>query len=150
MVAGTASKGENQSAMIQYLMGSEVNKWKGGDTTTVGDLVYQAANRKLPEATRKDFNDILKMRGMKVKIDEANGNDELFVANSHPQLIKIFKETEWYGEPRTTGKWVQVLLQYPRAHASQKSVRLSGGCVTRGVWVPIADLGICDGVEEEE
>lgn len=150
MVAGAASKGENQSAMIQYLMGSEVNKWKGGDTTTIGDLIYQATSRKNVEATRQDNNNILKMRGMKVKVDLVNGNDELFVANSHPQLIKIFKETEWYGEPRTTGKWVQALLQYPHARASQKSVRLSGGCVARGVWVPISDLGIGEGDWDDE
>lgn len=142
MIAGNASKGENQAAMIQHLMGSEVNKWRGGDVTTVGNLIYQAIDRKEAAGTRDDANNILKIRGMKVKLDMVNGNDELFVANSHPQLIRIFKDTEWYGEPRTTGKWIQVLMQYPHARAETKSVRLSGACVTRGVWVPISDLGI--------
>lgn len=142
MIAGNASRGENQAAMIQHLMGSEVNKWRGGDVTTVGNLIYQAIDRKEAAGTRDDANNILKIRGMKVKLDMVNGNDELFVANSHPQLIRIFKDTEWYGEPRTTGKWIQVLLQYPNARQETKSVRLSGACVTRGVWVPISDLGI--------
>lgn len=148
MVAGNASKGENQSAMIQHLMGSEVNKWKGGDITTVGDLIYQAIDRKMTPGTRDDANNILKMRGMKVKLDLVNGNDMLFVANSHPALIRIFKDTEWYGEPRTTGKWVQVLMQYPNARQETKSVRLSGACVTRGVWVPISDLGVGFGLDD--
>lgn len=152
MIAGNASKGENQAAMIQHLMGSEINKWKGGDITTVGNLIYQAIDRAQAVGTRDDANNILKMRGMRVKLDMVNGQDELFIANSHPALIRIFKDTEWYGEPRTTGKWIQVFCQYPGAHTDNKSVRLSGGCVTRGVWVPIAELGIGKGaadIEEE-
>lgn len=152
MIAGNASKGENQAAMIQHLMGSEINKWKGGDITTVGNLIYQAIDRAQSVGTRDDANNILKMRGMRVKLDMVNGKDELFVANSHPALIRIFKDTEWYGEPRTTGKWIQVFQQYPGAHSDNKSVRLSGGCVTRGVWVPVAELGIGKGaadIEEE-
>lgn len=142
MIAGNASNGENQAAMIQHLMGSEVNKWKGGDVTTVGNLIYQATDRTMGAGARDDANNILKIRGMKIKLDMAGGNDELFIANSHPALIRIFKDTEWYGEPRTTGKWIQVFMQYPHAHSDNRSVRLSGACVTRGVWVPISDLGV--------
>ena len=128
----------------KFLMGQEVRKWQGGSTTTIGDLVMAAANPKETSVTREDANKELMKIGLKVVSKDIGGHSAsvLFVAGSgHPQLLKIFEDTDWRGAPGKTAGWTQALRYFPSAQPSNKNERL-GGWQGKGTYVDLKYMGV--------
>lgn len=141
--------GDDEGTAMQcarHLLSWQVDKWQGGDTTTIGELIRTAGNKKNGDVLRKDANDALKKRGMRVLEIESSvvpGQKTLwlFVANNYSSLLQIFKDTQWRGLPGKLCGWNQALEYFPNAYATKKNVRI-GVWSGKGAMVPFEDLGI--------
>lgn len=82
-------------------------------------------------------------RGRPVMLDGGGQDGWLAVANSHPQLARLFERSRWAGRAGTAGAWKGVLEQAPGARLSG-TVRF-GARTSRCVCVPLrhvfGDLG---------
>lgn len=126
----------------KFLMGTEVRKWTSGSTTTVGDLVVLAATDSSSQADTA--NEELMKIGLKVTEfkDELGARKVLFVAGSgHPQMLKIFENTDWRGAPGKTAGWTQALRYFKGARPSGKNERL-GGWQGKGTYIDLNCLGV--------
>lgn len=108
----------DESRCFSHLMASHV-PWRHNERIAVGELVTMAV------ALESDAPEALKRWGMKVQ------DGRLWIANSHPQLETLFRDTAWAG-----GKWK---LQFSRMGNAEKTEpsKFGPGCTQRAVSLPL-------------
>lgn len=125
---------------IEYLAGLLVPDAAGRRQMAVAELAAIAAGlsrrhdgQEWTAAERADAQAALVRVGLRV---EGTGADAtLAVANSHPQLARLFERSRWAGRAGTAGAWKAVLEQAPGAGLAG-TVRF-GDRTARAVRVPL-------------
>ena len=87
---------------------------------TVGEAIHAADEGGIP-----NYADHLERIGIKPDPDGVH------VANNHPALERIYRETPWAG-----AKWRGQMLRIAGAQASGRPIRFAGGVIQRAVFLP--------------
>jgi hypothetical protein len=118
----------NATRCLGVLMSTQIEHWKGGGKSTIGRLVQFARG-----SGGVHDREALPNYGLRLEAGP-DGRAELWVANTHQQLMKVFAGTDW-----RAGGWRDALKQLPEATASKGSVWFDGH-KCRYVAVPPAFL----------
>jgi hypothetical protein len=107
-------EGEGQQCLT-HLYTSSIDRWHGGERSTVGELIMDRRNDQLGRV------------GLKlVKIDEGGG---LLIANQHVGLARIFEGSKW-----SDGRWTTA-LRYLDGATPSAAVRFAGA-LSRSTQLP--------------
>lgn len=84
------------------LMTAQIDHWKGGNKSTIGRLVQLAR-----DGSRTQEREALRVYGLRLE-ENSSGEQELWVANQHRGLDRIYAGTTW-----GNGSWMRALRQMP-------------------------------------
>lgn len=135
---------------IEFLAGLVVPDEYGKRSVTVAELAALASRRPgsgnaddgiVTETEAANAQSALARCGLRVEV--LGDVEYLAVANSHPQLARLFERSRWAGRAGTAGAWKGVLEQAPDARIG-RAVRF-GPRTSRCVLVPLRHVF---GVEE--
>jgi energy-coupling factor transporter ATP-binding protein EcfA2 len=85
------------------LMTAQIDHWKGGNKSTIGRLVQLAR-----DPSRTSEREALRVYGLRLEETADGKEQELWVANVHRGLDRIFAGTTW-----ANGSWTRALRQLP-------------------------------------
>ena len=131
----------DQERCVEHLMQSAIDTG-GGHKRSVASWIRQS--QQMNENGHPDLDNqaaarrSLAMAGLRVDHISDKEGLALFVANTHPALTRIFDATPWPGVAGAPGSWVGVLRRLPGA--SPTGAKKINGHVTRGTYIPLADL----------
>lgn len=135
---------------LEHLAGALVPDAAGKRHLAVSELAAIAAGQarrhdgeEWTAAERADAQAALARVGLRVEAD-AEGKGWLAVANSHPQLARLFERSRWASRAGTAGAWKGVLEQAPQARLG--GTTRFGERTSRCVRVP---LSLVFGTEHE-
>lgn len=119
-----------------FLMHSVVEKWQGGDRALVGTLLGEVVH-----GDDIDARKTLSRRGIAVRIYD--GIKYVVVANKHPGLDEIFRNTRWKG-----GGWSTLFRRLDGAGKTANAVKFAGEPL-RATRVPAERVQLPDADEDE-
>lgn len=142
----------DQARCLNHLLTSNLDRGGGAPRRTVASWIRQVRdgqtqNRAMLDGAKtleSDAQKALGMTGLRV-ISEKDGTF-LFVANSHPALMRLFDGTPWPGVAGAAGSWVGTLRRLPGATPTPNAIKV-GGATQRGTLVPIDDVIAWEGEE---
>lgn len=79
----------NALRCLNTLLSTQIERWKGGAKSTIGRMVQLARDPTFVEERKQ-----LPMYGLRLETG-ADGEDELWIANQHRALEKVFAWTDW-------------------------------------------------------
>lgn len=108
----------NARRCLSALMTAQIDHWKGGNKSTLGRLVQLAR-----DPTRTQERDALRVYGLRLETAADGIAQELWVANQHRGLERVFAGTIW-----ANGSWVKALrqLRNPRPFEGAKPMQFDG------------------------
>lgn len=133
----------DETAMLQHLLSTPHQPGPHADRASIGEWVARAA---APSQTLLDGDGAaplphdamraLELLGLKIHTRDARR--WLFIATMHPELMRIFKDTQWAGRSGAVGAWTQSARRLPGALVLPGTVYLrSMGGTVRGTLVPL-------------
>lgn len=108
---------------LNHLFGQHIEPYRSGQRFPLGRWILSAAGlRDAPDPGAA--RDALPSYGIRVvgRGDVA----ELVMANSHPVLSTLYRDTRWGGSGGTSGVWAQAMKRVPGARATASAVRFDG------------------------
>ena len=124
----------DEARLLAHLMQHRVRVGAGNRApfeTTLG-LVVQAARVGGGVIPPEEADVVLKQYGLRYQVYPSG----FFVANRHPDLAIIFRNTPW------SAGWHRTLARLPGATtADNRSVRFGPGVVSKSVFIPVEILG---------
>jgi hypothetical protein len=128
-LAETSGYARNHEACLMHLLGAPVEVYKGGAKETVAQLLAGARedlmDGRINSSTHQSALEGIGIKLIKDKRDRDNKVWWIAIANSHNQLLRMFRDTDWSGLPGAPGAWSQMMERVPGALArNDKGVRL--------------------------
>lgn len=96
-----------------WLVTTQIEHWRGGSKSTIGRLIEQARGGEQQAA------DALRVYGL--RLNQLEGVHELWVANQHRGLDKVFERSPW-----RRGGWKKALLRLPGAFKGDAPQQFDG------------------------
>lgn len=129
-VAGMAEfedASENWRIALDHLLTVQVEAWRNGSKTTVGQVLEMRWKREDDGLDLKKINQALSQAGLTiVPKSKAEGGEWLAVPNQNPLVRQMYAGTKWAGEPGA-GVWSGALRQSPIGSVhSMDRVRING------------------------
>lgn len=110
----TEDQGQDEDAMLQYLLTSAIDPFRNGQRHLVSHWVRQAAG--FTEGTPLDLDKAQEALGLYgLKVDRFDGVLCLAIATNHQGLAQIFADSHWAAKPGSPGVWTQAALRLPSA-----------------------------------
>jgi hypothetical protein len=111
-LAETSGYARNHEACLMHLLGAPVEVYKGGAKETVAQLLARARDDMQSASTARLRMSALQAIGIKLMQGQARRRRQVWwigIANSHPALMRIFRDTDWSGLPGAPGAWSQMM-----------------------------------------
>lgn len=126
----------DEDRCIKHLLFISVDPFRNGSRRTLAEWVRIAAAWAGQEDERDQAAKVLQTYGLKVQ-----GRAEkavLLIANYHPQLGELFRETHWAGRSGSMGVWVQAMRRLPGAERA--GAVYFAGPTSRATSVPLLSV----------
>lgn len=134
-----ASDGDDladEELMLQHLMSTIVDPWRGGERRSLGHWVAQAIDAPRANLAGEVDPAVRSIQAYGLRLEWLDGRQWLAIANGHRGLAEIFRDTRWKSGAGTKGVWAQAARRLPGARPSAKPLYFDGA-VSRAVLIPV-------------
>lgn len=115
---------------LNHLLGAHVDIYRSGERYTLGRWILAAAGlRDVPDPVKA----VSALPAYGLRVEGRGDQARIMVANSHPGLAGIFRETHWQG-----GVWAQAVSRVPCA--TRMGPRTYDGVSSRGWSLPLTSI----------
>ncbi|SDW15803.1 putative DNA primase/helicase [Albimonas donghaensis] len=142
LVGEQTDQARDWQRLATWLLGQQVEAWRGGSRFSIGALLLAAACLQTTEERETgpsvaDAKSFLPRYG--IRVQGTGRRARVWIANSHPLLANLFRDTQWWAGAGQTGVWAQSLRRVPGAVVPKSSTRFDGRSV-RYMDVPLVEL----------
>ncbi len=135
MVAAQTDRSSDWEKMLNHLFGQQIDIYRSGERHTIGRWIMAAAGF-------ADSPDDAKARralpAYGIKVEGRGQHAAITVANAHPGLAGLFRDTHWHAPAGQRGGWAQAAKRVPKSELTEK--KSFDGVSSRAFRFPLASV----------
>ncbi len=125
----TRARQATEYACLAHLLSAQPDVHRAGKKATIASWLQSARRTKMDKtANVNEADDVLKSCGIRIFRDRRDGDKKVWwiaISNTHQEIARIFKDTDWAGEAGTRGTWAQAFARVKYAMANRR-MRIDG------------------------